>query len=441
MTMLKTFDLKGNKQSFAEWISNLSPCETPFISMIPKEGIDQVQYSWQTDALSKPKNDPFAEGSAPAAAEIVRGVTTVHTNFTQIYRKAVRVSDTTKKISLYGRANELSYQMEKAGMEIKRDLEHCILNTAESGRPGTAGLHGISAGIQKLVAGVDADPDTGAKVRKIVNYAAGAAPLKFTQVQVFDMTYQLYLAGARADKVMVHPSNMHFFSDWIGANALTPHVHRMFDGMDTKYNAHVSSFRDPLGQVFEIIPNRYMPANQLFFFNASDWTQMILRAPEKVELAKNGSSEKHMIEMEVGLRHRNPYASAILEFNEVNKIVVRSVKTAPTNVKAAAAAVDAEESEISVVTTTHEGATSATAVTMTVTLTNDNGVVEAAPTIVSPTAAVDADAGSPTLGLSVAKAKVKHTKGARLKVDVVSAITPDNTLSTVVDTYETRDKA
>ncbi|MGL5015176.1 MAG: SU10 major capsid protein [Bacteroidales bacterium] len=437
MTMLQTFDLKGNKQSFADWISNLSPCETPFISMIPKEGIDQVQYSWQTDSLSQPKNDAIEEGKAAVITK--PGVTTVHTNFTQIYRKAVRVSDTTKKISLYGRTSELAYQMEKAGMEIKRDLEHCVLNTLENGRPGTAGLHGIAAGVQKLVAGVTADPDTGAKVRSIVQYASAAGTVKFTQVQVFDLTYQLYLAGARADKVMVHPMNMHFFSDWVGSNQVTPHVHRMFDGMDNKFNTHVSSFRDPLGQVFEIIPNRYMPENQLFFFNASDWTQMILRAPEKSELAKNGSSEKFMIEMEVGLRHRNPYASAILEFNESAKTVVKSVKTTPTNVKADATAANAEESTISVVVTEADGATSTKTVTMTTSVVNDDGTVQSPIVIAAATPAVVGDAASPLNGLAVATAKVKHTKGSRIKVAVAATADASNAVETVVDTFETRD--
>lgn len=39
----------------------------------------------------------------------------------------------------------------------------------------------------------------------------------------------------------------------------------------------------------------------------------VLRAPSRTKLAKDGSYEKWMLEMEVGLRHRNPYASGILK--------------------------------------------------------------------------------------------------------------------------------
>ena len=422
MTMLQTFDLKGNKQSFAGWISNLSPCETPFISMIGKEKTDQVQYSWQTDYLSKPVNAGENEGSIVAFAK--PAATKVHSNFTQIFRKAVRVADTTKKIGLYGRASELAYQMEKAGMEIKRDVESALLRSTDVGRPGTTTLHGIASGIQTLVAAAGLkDPDTDAEVRKVVTYAAAAGTPKFTQVQVFDLTYNLYLAGSRANKVMVHPRNMHVFSEWISYNIVTPHVHRMFDGMDSKYNAHVSSFRDPLGQVFDIIPNRYMPENQLFFFHEGDWTQMVLREPEKTELAKTGSAEKHMIEMEVGLRHRNPFASGILEFNKATVPFVRDIKAAPAAIKANGV----EESTVTVKVSTAAGAVGAAEpVTFTATQINDDGS----------TTAATVTAGAATAA-GVATATVKHAKAGRVKVKAkMGADEPEAVVH--VDTFEPR---
>lgn len=429
MTMLKSFDLQGNKQSFADWISNLSPCETPFISMIGKEKIDQVQYSWQTDALSKPVNDGVQEGSVVVITK--PSVTSVNTNYTQIFRKGVRVTDTTKQIGLWGRGSELGYQMEKAGMEIKRDIESALLNSTEPGRPGTPALHGIAAGVQTLIAGRGvADGDTGAIVHKVVTYAAGAHNPKFTQVQVFDLTYNLYLAGSKANKVMFHPMHMGVFSDWIGSNSITPHVHRMFDGMDTKYNAHVSTFRDPLGQVFELIPNRYMPKNQLFFFNESDWTQMVLREPAKTELGKTGSSEKFLIEMELGLRHRNPLASGILEFNAVAFNYVSDIKAVP----GAIVADNVATSEVSVVVRDSAGAIKTGASpAFTVQTINDDGSVAAA--TVGAVTASDAE--------GKAKTTVKHSKGARIKVKAVeggdSNFNPAKEAEIGVDTFVSRD--
>ncbi|MGL5965381.1 MAG: SU10 major capsid protein [Fusobacteriaceae bacterium] len=481
MTMLRTFDLKGNKLSFADWISNLSPCETPFVSMIPKEKIDQTQYSWQTDRLAQPNK----QGAAPVAVGPAKGgsnpdspdiaftgdanfkegaafasqnvhYTKVHTNFTQIFRKAVRVSDTTKKVSLYGRGSELTYQMEKAGMEIKRDLEHAILNSTQKGRLGTATSHGAFDGFQNLVAPVaGVCRDTGAVVHKAVTYnwaTADKRPMFFTKEQVFDLTYNLYLAGSRANKIMFHPMHMAQFSDWVSAtmpstngsqaNKRPPHMHRMFDGMDTKYNALVKKIRDPLGQEFTLIPNRHMPVNMLFFFNESDWSQMVLREPTKTTLAKMGSSEKQMIEFEVGLRHRNPFASGILKFTEHGKVSVDIQVINPQNLLADNTA----EATIRAVVTKADGTAGTTSNTVTVTGTDEDGAQAFLLSSKAPVAATANDEDF-TTGTMVLTDKVKipvANKGKRIKVS--AKIATANTAShiggedfAVIDGFEHRD--
>lgn len=312
MATLKTYDLKGNKQSYANWISNLSPTETPFSSMIKKEKVDQAQYSWQVDRLSAPSNTAFQEGSTFVFA--ARTGTEVKTNFTQIFRQVVKVSDTTKKIGLYGRASELAYQMEKKSREMKRDLEVTMFENGV-GNIGTSAAASKFTGVFELIAAKGAeDADTKAVVHKEHTYAKDG-PATFGIEQIFDLTYNLYLAGAKADKIMVHPGHMAVFSNLVGFTT-TLHTHRLFDNVDTKFNMHVGKLRDPLGQEFTIIPNRFMPVDKVLIFNENDWTQMVLREPTRVELAKTGSAEKHMIEMEVGLRHRNPFASAVLVLKE-----------------------------------------------------------------------------------------------------------------------------
>ncbi|MGL5565533.1 MAG: SU10 major capsid protein, partial [Plesiomonas sp.] len=64
---------------------------------------------------------------------------------------------------------------------------------------------------------------------------------------------------------------------------------------------------------FKLIPNRWMPEDALYFFKPTDFTQMILRAPRKVELGKEGNFTSWMVEMEVGLRLRDPYAAGFLK--------------------------------------------------------------------------------------------------------------------------------
>ncbi|AVJ48272.1 major head protein [Salmonella phage SeKF_80] len=305
-TTLVSYDLNGKKLSFANWISNLSPTETPFVSMTGKEAINQTLFQWQTDTLETANaNNAVVEGSAAEAP--VRSSTTVLSNVTQILRKVVRVSDTANALANYGRGQELQYQMEKAGKEIKRDLEVALLrNGAKVDGSGTVARK--TAGFKALVAAKDAaDPDTGAVVHKETATAA-----TILEAELFDLTYNLYLSGSNANIIMFHPKHAAFFASLMETPAAGANRMKMFDGQDTKFNQYVSTIVDPLGQLFKLIPNRWMGESDIYFFTPSDWTQMVLRAPQRTKLAKDGSYEKWMVEMEVGLRHRNPYASGIL---------------------------------------------------------------------------------------------------------------------------------
>lgn len=306
MATLQSYDLKGKKLSFANWISNLSPTDTPFVSMTKKEAIQQTLFSWQTDRLAKVAKNAVVEGSKATDASLTS--TTEISNNTQILRKALKVSDTSDSIDTYGRSKELQYQMEKAGKEIKRDLENALLQNGVA-VPGSSSAARETAGFKGLVAAIDAaDVDTGAIVHKKTK-----APGVVTEAQLFDMTYNLYLAGSRANIIMYHPKYASFFSSLMETASQTQSRVHMFDGMDTKFNLFVATIVDPLGQEYRLIPNRFMKDSDIFFLNPEDWTQMVLREPSRTKLAKTGSAEKWMIEMEVGLRHRDPFASGVLE--------------------------------------------------------------------------------------------------------------------------------
>lgn len=304
-TTLVSYDLQGKKLSFANWISNLSPDETPFVSMTGKESIAQTLFQWQTDSLEAAvDNNAVVEGSQAEAP--IRKTTLTLNNVTQILRKVVKVSDTSQSLANYGRGNELKYQMEKAGKEIKRDLEVIFLSDQDRVDGDATVTPRRTAAFQKLVAAFEvADPDTGAIVHKAM---AGETP---TEAEIFDITYNLYLSGSKANIIMFHPKFASFFSSLMEVSQSGNRV-KLFDGEDTRYNKYVTEVVDPLGCTYKLVPNRWMPEKAIYFLSASDWTQMVLRAPERTKLAKDGSYEKWMLEMEVGLRHRHPYASGIL---------------------------------------------------------------------------------------------------------------------------------
>ncbi|MGL5565101.1 MAG: SU10 major capsid protein [Plesiomonas sp.] len=304
MATLHSYELNGKKQSFANWISNLSPTETPFSSMTPKEAINQTKYYWQTDRLAPVKAHEIKEGSDVEEKDISMATTSVHDNVTQILRRAFRISDTADKMANFGRGRELPYQMEKYSMAMKRDLEAALLtNTAAvESKADTAGEF---AGYQGLVAKAGtADVDTGA----IVHFETVTKDVLDLE-DVRQMSYNLYLANSEANVIMFHPKHARFWASLQSKNSNA----KMFDGDTKTFSHYVNVYIDEFGREFKLIPNRFMPETYLYFFKPSDFTQMVLRAPRKVELGKEGNFTSWMIEMEVGLRLRDPYAAGCLK--------------------------------------------------------------------------------------------------------------------------------
>lgn len=302
MAIMQSYDLNGKKLSFANWISNLSPTETPFVTMTGKEAVAHTKFSWQTDYLAPVAAHNIVEGSDAENANM--HATEVLTNYTQILRRVVKVSDTANLIAAYGRGRELAYQLEKAGNAIKRDLEVILLSgqTAVAGDSATARK---TAGFEALVAGEGvAHPDTGAVVSRTT---AASGIVEYDEIRA--MMYHAFIANNKADTIMFHPKWASRFANLLGAK---PQFTRLLDDDLKTFSLYVNTITDTYGREWKLVPNRFMPKNKLYFFNPSDFTQMVLRAPQRIKLAKEGSFEQWMIEMEVGLRLDNPFAAGVL---------------------------------------------------------------------------------------------------------------------------------
>ncbi|MGL5085141.1 MAG: SU10 major capsid protein, partial [Clostridium sp.] len=168
---------------------------------------------------------------------------------------------------------------------------------------------GKFAGFQALVAAEGAtDADTGAKVKFKTGVATTSTFYGVSIEHVREMTYNLYLANSEADVIMFHPKHAAFFAALQSADSNA----KMFDGDATTFSHYVNTYIDEFGREYKLIPNRWMPEDAIYFFKPSDFTQMVLRAPHKVELGKEGNFTSWMIEMEVGLRLKDEFAAGVL---------------------------------------------------------------------------------------------------------------------------------
>ena len=117
------------------------------MSNIKRTSASQVKHEFQTDSLAAASSSN-AQLEGDDAATDTASVTNRLANYCQILRKTPRVSGTLRATNTAGRRDELSYQISKAGRELKRDLESSLT----SGNGATAG----SASGARTMAGLGA---------------------------------------------------------------------------------------------------------------------------------------------------------------------------------------------------------------------------------------------------------------------------------------------
>jgi len=132
----ETYDAVGNREELADKIYQITPEETPFLSLIGRKSVASVHPEWQIDTLgsvdtgnAQPEgNDWDYDAIAPTSRV---------GNYTQISDKKIIISRTQDKTSKAGRKSELAREVAKKGVELRIDMEAiCLSNQASSAGSG-----------------------------------------------------------------------------------------------------------------------------------------------------------------------------------------------------------------------------------------------------------------------------------------------------------------
>src|SRR6266566_8579672 len=137
----------GNRGDLSDVIHRIDPTDTPGMSLTERETATAVNHEWQTQALASASTSNAQLEGDDAAADAPT-LTVRLGNFCQISRKARSVSGTQRAVQHAGRDDELDYQMNLAGLELKRDMESILFGFNSAKRSSDARL---TAGDRKSV--------------------------------------------------------------------------------------------------------------------------------------------------------------------------------------------------------------------------------------------------------------------------------------------------
>lgn len=305
--------MTGLAEDFQDTIFDISPEETPVISMAKKFKANAILHQWQTDVLEATGDNRVLEGDDATYA--THAPTTVLSNYMQISRKTVRVSGTLDAVRKYGRKTELAYQLTKAGKALRLDMEYAAVRNQASSA-GATGTVRSTAGLESWISGNRILAKLGGAANTTgttPGFAAGlvAAPTDGTQATFIESDLQLALQAAWTDGgdptvLLMSATNKQRFS--------------AFAGIATKYNEvkgkaqatitgaadiFVSDFGNHVAKLSRQVRDRAVLCLDPDYVGIAT-----LRPMNKELLAKVGDSENYQIIVEWGVVVQNPNAHA-----------------------------------------------------------------------------------------------------------------------------------
>lgn len=294
MATYQTFQTVGIKEDISDIISNISPTKTPFQTSIGSESIDNTLFQWQEDSLRAVAANNQVEG---ADATFITAVPTVmRNNRTQIMTEAVQVSGTLDRVSKYGRAKEMAYQMAKSAAALKRDLENAFVGTAQTASAGNATTASTMSGYQLQIGAAN------------ITYMGAVTPI--TEAKLLTNLQAVYTSGADPSIVQVTPSNSLNVAAFASAAGRYRTISTSGDKNTTLVNV-VNLYVSPFGET-KVVINRFLRTGNTLVYEPDMWKKATLRPWSRETLAKTGDSTKMMLLGEFSLKHKNYLGSGII---------------------------------------------------------------------------------------------------------------------------------
>ena len=295
-----TYSAKGIREDLSNVITNIAPEETPFQSNIGRETITNTLFEFQTDTLADAAANAQLEGDDVGTFDSVVATVRV-TNYAQISRKTIVLSNTEEVVNKAGRRSELAYQIAKRGSELKRDQEFVFLNggVAVAGNTTTARVTAslgafVKTNTDKQTNGTDPSYTT------LPNSARTDGNVRtFTETILKNVIQKVWSAGGTPKILMVGPVNKQRVSGFSGIASSRFNI----DGgakpatLIGAVDIYVSDFGN-----ISTIANRFQRERDAWVLDPDYAKMVVLRPYQQVELAKTGDAEKRMLLIEYGLK-------------------------------------------------------------------------------------------------------------------------------------------
>lgn len=316
----ETYDAVGNREELADKIYQITPEETPFISLIGRKAVASTHPEWQTDTLASPDTENNQPEGNDWSYDAISPTARVG-NYCQISDKKIIISRTQDNTSKAGRKSELAREVAKKGVELKIDMEAILLSNqaslAGSGNGATnrklGGFRAWLATNDNMNSGTSGGFNTSTNV---VDAATNGTQRAFTKAILDSVILSTYNAGGSPKVLMTSPYVKTVFSTFMADSNVAPQRYETPKKDQTTIVAAADMYLSDFGPI-TVVPNRQMArAGATIARNAFliDPKMVSLGVFDDISLekpAKTGDAEKRVLVTEYTLLVNNEAAHGV----------------------------------------------------------------------------------------------------------------------------------
>lgn len=281
---LQTYQSTYNAEDVSNIIMNISPIDTPMLTMAKKGTAEATYTEWPYEALTAPNGSNAVIEGDDATIDASSTPARIG-NYTQIVNKTVSVTTTQNAIRKYGARNEFARQKAKKGKELKRDIETILM----ANQARVVGAAGTAQKMRSMGSWLTTNVSRGASG---ANGSSTAAATDGTQRNFTETLFKGVLVSCATNAndlpsvVMAGPANRANLSSQLSGNST-----RFYELSDGQLNASISVYRSDYGPV-KLVMNRFQRERDMWFINPDYMEIRYLEPLQYQDLATTGLSQK-----------------------------------------------------------------------------------------------------------------------------------------------------
>lgn len=311
----------GNREELADKIYQITPEETPCLSLIGRKPVASLHPEWMIDSLGAVDlNNNQPEGNDWTYQAITRPSRVG--NHTQISDKRIIISRSQDKTSKAGRKSELAREVAKKGVELRIDMESIVLsNQASLAGSGDGATNRKLGALRAWLASNDAMGSGGSSGgfnsgTGLVDAATNGTQRAFTKAILDSVILSTYNAGGVPKTLMVSPYVKTVFSTFMSDTNVANQRYETPKSSQTTIVAAADMYLSDFGPV-SVVPNRQMAragatvARNAFLIDPRMVSLGVFDDIHIEKPAKTGDAEKRVLVTEYTLVVNNEAAHGV----------------------------------------------------------------------------------------------------------------------------------